>query len=235
VKFIRRADELEGDDVIYLTNYESVREGILDIGAIEDLVAVSLDEAAILRGFGGTKTFRESMAVFAGDDRRDKSQRVKSDGVPFRFVATATPDPNEHIELLAYAAFLGVMDIGQAKTRFFKRNSEKADQLTLHPHKEARVLAVGRVVGAVRAAARATSASRTTATSCRRFACTGTSCPATTHRGRREGRAGPDVQAARRSACRTPRARSATACRCAWPRCRSSRAATTARASSGAT
>jgi hypothetical protein len=28
------------------------------------------------------------------------------------------------------------MDVGQAKTRFFKRNSEKADQLTLHPHKE---------------------------------------------------------------------------------------------------
>ncbi|RFC01361.1 DNA methylase N-4, partial [Klebsiella michiganensis] len=36
----------------------------------------------------------------------------------------------------AYAAFLGVMDVGQAKTRFFKRNSEKADELTLHPHKE---------------------------------------------------------------------------------------------------
>jgi hypothetical protein len=29
--------------------------------------------------------------------------------------------------LLAYAAFLDVMDVGQAKTRFFKRNSEKAD------------------------------------------------------------------------------------------------------------
>jgi DNA modification methylase len=137
LKFIRRVDEIDGDDTIYLTNYESVREGILDIGAIENLVAVSLDEAAILRGFGGTKTFREAMALFAGDDRRDKSQRVKTDGVPFRFVATATPDPNEHIELLAYAAFLGVMDVGQAKTRFFKRNSEKADALTLHPHKEA--------------------------------------------------------------------------------------------------
>jgi hypothetical protein len=56
--------------------------------------------------------------------------------VPFRFVATATPSPNEYIEILAYAAFLGIMDVGQAKTRFFKRNSEKADALTLHPHKE---------------------------------------------------------------------------------------------------
>jgi hypothetical protein len=50
-------------------------------------------------------------------------------------VATATPSPNEYIELLAYAAFLGIMDVGEAKTRFFKRNSEKADELTLHPHK----------------------------------------------------------------------------------------------------
>jgi hypothetical protein len=56
--------------------------------------------------------------------------------VPFRFVATATPSPNEYIELLAYAEVLGVMDVGEAKTRFFRRNSEKADQLTLHPHKE---------------------------------------------------------------------------------------------------
>jgi hypothetical protein len=112
-----------------------VREGVLDIAALNP-VAVSLDEAAILRGFGGTKTFRESMALFAGDDRRDRSQRVQTEGVPFRLVATATPSPNEYIELLAYAAFLGVMDVGQAKTRFFKRNSEEADDLTLLPSKE---------------------------------------------------------------------------------------------------
>lgn len=135
LKFIRRAEEIDDDRTIYLTNYESVREGVLDIAAIKP-VAVSLDEASILRGFGGTKTFREAMALFAGDDRRDRSSPVKAEGVPFRFVATATPSPNEYIEILAYAAFLGIMDVGQAKTRFFKRNSEKADELTLHPHKE---------------------------------------------------------------------------------------------------
>lgn len=135
LKFIRSMDEVEDERTIYLTNYESVREGVLDMDAFKP-GAVSLDEASILRGMGGTKTFREVMAVFAGDDRRDQAARVVSDGVPFRFVATATPSPNEYIELLSYAAFLGVMDVGQAKTRFFKRNSEKADQLTLHPHKE---------------------------------------------------------------------------------------------------
>jgi DNA modification methylase len=135
VKFIRRVEEVDDERTIYLTNYESVREGILDIGALKP-VAVSLDEASILRGFGGTKTFRELMAIYAGDDRRDQAGPVSSEGVPFRFVATATPSPNEYIEILAYAAFLGIMDVGQAKTRFFKRNSEKADALTLHPHKK---------------------------------------------------------------------------------------------------
>jgi DNA methylase len=104
---------------IYLTNYESVRDGKLDPKGFD---VVSLDEAGILRGFGGTKTFRTLMGLYEGTSN-------------FRFVATATPSPNEYIELLAYAAFLDVMDVGQAKTRFFHRDSTKADHLTLHPHK----------------------------------------------------------------------------------------------------
>jgi DNA modification methylase len=56
--------------------------------------------------------------------------------VQFRFVATATPSPNDYIELLSYAAFLDVMDVSAAKTRFFKRDSEKADNLTLMSHME---------------------------------------------------------------------------------------------------
>ncbi|MCZ4321413.1 DNA methyltransferase [Pseudomonas anguilliseptica] len=131
VKFIRRFDEVEDEQTIYLTNYETVRDGKLDPRLFS---VASLDEASCLRGFGGSKTFREFMALFAGDDR---ANGIKGEGVRYRFVATATPSPNEYIELLAYAAFLGVMDVGQAKTRFFKRNSEKADQLTIHPHKEA--------------------------------------------------------------------------------------------------
>nr|WP_295465245.1 DNA methyltransferase [Mesorhizobium sp.] len=116
--------------LIHLTNYETVRDGKLDPLLF---TAASLDEAAVLRGFGGTKTFREFMATFAGDPRDGSA---KHGGVRYRFVATAVPDPNEYIELLAYAAFLGVMDVGEAKTRFFKRDSTKADKLTLHPHKE---------------------------------------------------------------------------------------------------
>lgn len=126
VSFIRSDEELRQQSLngappeIYLTNYESVREGKLDPRQFK---ALSLDEAGILRGFGGTKTFREFMRMFEGTST-------------YRFVATATPSPNEFIELLAYAAFLDIMDVGQAKTRFFKRDSTHADRLTLHPHKE---------------------------------------------------------------------------------------------------
>jgi DNA modification methylase len=118
LRFIRRTVEAKGMGH-YLTNFESIREGKIDPAAFG---AASLDEASCLRGMGGTKTFREFMRLF--------------DGTAYKFVATATPSPNDYIELLAYSAFLEVMDIGQAKTRFFKRNSEKADQLTIHPHKE---------------------------------------------------------------------------------------------------
>lgn len=119
LRFIRSASEVQGESNIYLTNYETVRDGKLDP---KHFTVTSLDEASILRSFGGTKTFREFMRLF--------------EQVPYRFVATATPDPNEYIELLAYAAYLGIMDVSQAKTRFFKRDSTKADKLTLHAHKE---------------------------------------------------------------------------------------------------
>lgn len=119
VTFIRTSKEATHEG-IYLTNYESVRDGKLDVSGF---TAISLDEAAILRGFGGTKTFREFMRLFEGTST-------------YRFVATATPSPNEYLELAAYADFLGIMDIGQIKTRFFKRDATHADHLTLHPHKE---------------------------------------------------------------------------------------------------
>lgn len=130
-KFIRSIDEA-GTTGVYLTNYETVRDGKLDPRLF---AATSLDEASVLRGFGGTKTFREFMRLYAGDGKT-LNERVRGAGVRYRFVATATPSPNDYIELLAYAAYLGIMDVGAAKTRFFKRDSTKADHLTIHPHKE---------------------------------------------------------------------------------------------------
>lgn len=132
-KFIRSIEEAD-ETGIYLTNYETVRDGKLDP---RHFTVACLDEASVLRGFGGTKTFREFMRLFTGDAGPAAATRGAKPGgiVPYRFVATATPSPNEYIELLAYAEFLGIMDVSQAKTRFFKRDSTNADNLTLHPHK----------------------------------------------------------------------------------------------------
>lgn len=129
LRFIRRTEEAV-EEGLYLTNYESVRDGRLDPTLFS---VVSLDEASCLRGFGGTKTFRQFMATIAGDDR---AAGTKTAGVRCRFVASATPSPNSYEEILAYSCFLDVMDVGQAKTRFFQRNSEQADKLTLRPAKE---------------------------------------------------------------------------------------------------
>ncbi len=131
-KFIRRIEEAEDHNGIYLTNYETIRDGKLDPRLF---TVASLDEAAVLRGFGGTKTFRQFMRLFTTDGGPLGNRRQGVE-VRYRFVATATPSPNDYIELLAYAAYLGILDVSQAKTRFFKRDSVNADNLTLLPHKE---------------------------------------------------------------------------------------------------
>ena len=117
-KFIRGADEMDDGQDYYLTNYESIRDGKLDPNLF---TVVSLDEASVLRSFG-SKTYQTFLGLFAK--------------VRYRFVATATPSPNRYKELIHYAGFLGIMDAGQALTRFFQRDSTKANNLTLYPHKE---------------------------------------------------------------------------------------------------
>lgn len=117
IKFIRRIEEA-GPTGIYMTNYETVRDGKLDP---DKFAAVSLDEASILRSYG-SKTYQTFLDLFSASR--------------FRFVATATPSPNRYKELIHYAGFLGIMDTGQALTRFFQRDSKKANNLTLYPHKE---------------------------------------------------------------------------------------------------
>lgn len=117
VTFLKKSEDIGGNG-IYLTNYESVRDGKLDVNLF---TVASLDEASVLRSYG-SKTYQEFLTLFQT--------------VPFRFVATATPSPNSYKELIHYGGFLGIMDTGQALTRFFQRDSEKANNLTVYPHME---------------------------------------------------------------------------------------------------
>lgn len=106
------------DGTILMTNYERVRDGDIDP---KQFTATALDEASVLRSYG-SKTFQAFMDLFRG--------------VRYKLVSTATPSPNKYKELIHYAGYLEIMDTGQALTRFFQRDSTKANNLTLYPHKE---------------------------------------------------------------------------------------------------
>ena len=118
-QYIRNMAEVYASTTsILLTNYERVRDG--DIDPLYFTVC-SLDEAAVLRSYG-SDTYQTFLPKFKG--------------VKYKFVFTATPSPNRFKELIHYGAFLEIMDSGQSLTRFFQRDSTKANNLTLYPHKE---------------------------------------------------------------------------------------------------
>lgn len=118
-EYCRTMEEVEqSTSQIVLTNYERVRDG--DIRP-DYFAATSLDEASVLRSFG-SKTYQTFLDKFKN--------------VPYKLVATATPSPNKYKELIHYAGYLEVMDTGQALTRFFQRDSTKANNLTLYPNME---------------------------------------------------------------------------------------------------
>ena len=118
-EYVRNMAEVEAAKTsIVITNYERVRDGDIEPKAF---TATSLDEASVLRSFGSL-TYQTFL--------------IKFRGVPFKLVSTATPSPNKYKELIHYAGYLEVMDTGQALTRFFQRDSTKANNLTLYPHKE---------------------------------------------------------------------------------------------------
>ncbi len=123
IQYVRNDDEaFYATTPFLITNYERVRDGHFTPAFLASLSAVTLDEGSVLRSVG-TETHQQFTKLLAP--------------VPFRFVCTATPSPNRYTELNHYASFLGVMDSGQALTRWFKRDSQKAGNLTLHPQHEA--------------------------------------------------------------------------------------------------
>lgn len=118
-RYVRTMAEAQAaEESILMTNYERVRDGDIDP---EYFTAASLDEASVLRSFG-SKTYQTFLPKFHN--------------VRYKLVSTATPSPNRYKELIHYAGYLDVMDTGQALTRFFQRDSTKANNLTLYPHKE---------------------------------------------------------------------------------------------------
>ncbi len=101
-------DQSEAGDGINICNYDRLDK--LDPAAYG---AVSLDEASILKSFTG-KTTRALIELFKG-------QR-------FKMVATATPAPNDHMELGNYGEFLEIMAANEMLSRFFINDTSTASQ-----------------------------------------------------------------------------------------------------------
>lgn len=119
IKYITDSDTIEEyKSVIYCTNYERIRKG--DVKA-DKFGGVSFDEASMIRNLK-TQTTNYVLKYFSK--------------INYRFVATATPTPNDFIEILNYADYLGVIDRGHALTRFFQRDSTKAGNLKLYQNKK---------------------------------------------------------------------------------------------------
>lgn len=101
-------DQSESGEGINICNYDRLDK--LDPAAYS---AISLDEASILKSFTG-KTTRALIEAFKG-------QR-------FKMVATATPAPNDHMELGNYGEFLEIMAANEMLSRFFINDTSTASQ-----------------------------------------------------------------------------------------------------------
>lgn len=83
--------------------------------------SVSLDESSVLKNFAG-KTTRALIEAFAD--------------TPFRLCATATPAPNDHVELGTHAEFLGIMSQSDMLIRWFLNDSNDTGTWRLKRHAE---------------------------------------------------------------------------------------------------
>lgn len=101
-------DQSQAKDGINICNYDR-----LDKIDADQFGAVSLDESSILKSFNG-KTTAALVELFSHHR--------------FRMSATATPAPNDHMELGNQAAFLGIMAANEMLMRWFINDTAEASQ-----------------------------------------------------------------------------------------------------------
>jgi hypothetical protein len=115
VKYIRHQDEA-GDADICITNYDMLKE--IDGSAWGGVV---LDESSILKSYTGA-TKRMILEMF--------------ESTPFKLACTATPAPNDHLELGNHAQFLNVMMSNEMIQRWFINDTMAAGSYRLKRHAE---------------------------------------------------------------------------------------------------
>lgn len=103
-------------DMINITNYEK-----LDKFTAENLTAVVLDESSILKSFSG-KIRNQIILMFAK--------------TPYKLACTATPAPNDYMELGNHSEFLGVMTRAEMLAMYFVHDGGETSKWRLKGHAE---------------------------------------------------------------------------------------------------
>jgi DNA modification methylase len=106
-----QADVLPG---INITNYEMVHHFDPDL-----FTGIVLDESSILKSYSGK--YRQELTEFAKD-------------IPYRLCCTATPAPNDLIEMVNHSEFLGIMSGKEIIGCFFKQDGNTTHQWRLKNH-----------------------------------------------------------------------------------------------------
>jgi superfamily II DNA or RNA helicase len=101
---------------INITNYEK-----LEHFEPESFVGIVLDESSILKSFSGI-TKRRLIEAFAA--------------TPYKLACTATPAPNDYLELGNHAQFLGIMESNEMISRWFINDSMQAGNYRVKAHAE---------------------------------------------------------------------------------------------------
>jgi superfamily II DNA or RNA helicase len=109
-----QADADTASEQIIITNYDMLAS--FDPATFAGVV---LDESSILKSFTGT-TKRQLLQAFAD--------------TPYKLACTATPAPNDTVELGNHAEFLGIMTAGDMLTRWFINDTTKAQTFRLKGH-----------------------------------------------------------------------------------------------------
>lgn len=101
---------------INISNYDRLHHFDAD-----DFAGIVLDESSILKAQFGT--MRRQITDFGAD-------------IPYRLCATATPAPNDLVELINHAEFLGVMNEPEIKGLFFTQDGNSSNKFRLKRHAE---------------------------------------------------------------------------------------------------
>jgi len=104
----------DSDAPILITNYDRARDFPPDM-----FVGLVLDESSILKSYMGAMK-RYLLSAFAD--------------TPYRLACTATPAPNDYLELGNHAQFLGVMTSHQMIARWFISDQKEAGSYRLKGH-----------------------------------------------------------------------------------------------------